>query len=92
MISLKVGRLKLKHDVEQDNKSMVQNLNRKFRYRVAKTLGISPEHALVTTLYDALTRGVKEFKTTDRVLLNKSREIESEYRMKVINAAKSEAR
>ena len=85
---LKIGRLKLKHDVEIDNRNKTINLGRKLRFHVARVLKVSPEHKLVTIVYDALTKGVKEFKTTDKVLLNMSVKIENELRMKVINAAK----
>jgi hypothetical protein len=90
MIALRISRLRLRPDIEADNKHRVINLNRKLRYRVAKVLKVTPEHELVTIVYDALIRGVKEFRTTDEMLLNMSIVIENEFGMKVINAAKGE--
>jgi len=89
-MKLKINHLRLKNDIERDNRHDIINLRRKKKYRIASVLKIWPEHKVVAIIYEALMHNVKLLITDDVMILNKDSIIEKEFGLKVQNAAKSQ--
>jgi uncharacterized membrane protein (UPF0127 family) len=89
MIKLKIGRTRLRPDIEEDNKNKIKRRFLDTKNRIAIILKFNPEHEVVRTILDAVKRNVIELKTDNVAILNLSTLIEKKFSIRIVNAIKS---
>jgi hypothetical protein len=79
-----IRHLPLQHEVREMNSDAIKKLHRENYYDVARKLNLPPENRLVQLVYDAMQKGVKVLKTTDKLIIAYSKIIEMKCGIKVI--------
>jgi len=89
MIKLKIGRIKLRTDIEEQNKNAIKRRCLDTKNKISIVLKFNPDHEIVKTIFEAIQHNVAELKTDNIVILNLSSVIKKEFNIRVTNAIKS---
>lgn len=89
MIRLKIGRIKLRPDIEEQNKNAIKRRYLDTKNKISIVLKLNPEHEIVKTIFEAVQHNVIELKTDNVIILNLSSLIKKEFNIRITNAIKS---